>query len=161
MNATTSSFSTSARYPSTTTVAPLARALPLPLSSRPLLLLVSLSLTYVLSVAFYRLFLSPLASLPGPWYAAVSDLWLVSHTVRMRQCYTVQALLETYGPIVRIGPNKVAFCDLGTMRSVYCVHKFDKSPYYKSLLTCARSPSWWVAPVYADALAVGTTTTTR
>ena len=32
-------------------------------------------------------------------------------------------------------PNKVAFCDLSSMRNVYSIYKFDKSTYYKSLLT--------------------------
>ena len=92
----------------------------------------------IVSLAFYRLFLSPLASIPGPWYA-VSDFWITTHVVRMQQCRTVQHLFDTYGPIVRIGPNKVAFRDFGTMRSVYMVHKFDKSAYYKSLLTCVAA----------------------
>ncbi|GJE87236.1 cytochrome P450 [Phanerochaete sordida] len=105
------------------------------LPAKPILIALSLFTTYIVSLAFYRLFLSPLASIPGPWYAAVSDLWITTHVVRMQQCRTVQHLFDTYGPIVRIGPNKVAFRDFGTMRSVYMVHKFDKSAYYKSLLT--------------------------
>ncbi|KIP03779.1 hypothetical protein PHLGIDRAFT_77016 [Phlebiopsis gigantea 11061_1 CR5-6] len=113
----------------------LAASIASPLAARPLLFLFSLYLAYAASLVFYRLFLSPLASLPGPWYAAVSDFWITTHVVRMQQCRTVQSLFDAYGPIVRIGPAKIAFCDLGTMRSVYCVHKFDKSPYYKSLLT--------------------------
>ncbi|KAI0089355.1 cytochrome P450 [Irpex rosettiformis] len=100
-----------------------------------LILVISLFVLYLTVLALYRLFFSPLAAVPGPWYAAVSDLWIISHVVRMQQCRTVQSLFEKYGPVVRIGPNKVAFCDATTMRSVYCVHKFDKSPYYKSLLT--------------------------
>nr|BAL05175.1 cytochrome P450 [Phanerodontia chrysosporium] len=104
-------------------------------SAKPFLLALSLISTYLVSVAFYRLFFSPLTSIPGPWYAAVSVLWITTHVLRMQQCRVVQDLFDTYGPIVRIGPNKVAFCDAGTMRSVYCVHKFDKSAYYKSLLT--------------------------
>ncbi|KAH9919691.1 cytochrome P450 [Fomitopsis serialis] len=59
------------------------------------------------------LFLSPLAALPGPWYAAISDFWLTTHVVRLRQCRAVQDLFE----------------------HVYCVHKFDKSSYYKSVMT--------------------------
>lgn len=102
-----------------------------------LLLAISLSVCYVTALVLYRLFFSPLSAIPGPWYAAVSDLWITSHVVRMQQCRTVQSLFEKYGPVVRIGPNKVAFCDATTMRSVYCVHKFDKSAYYKSLLTYA------------------------
>lgn len=135
MNAPSNLQIASTRYP--TSAAP-SHAFVLALSSlsaRPLLLVFSLFVTYLISVAIYRLFFSPLASIPGPWYAAISDGWITTHVVRMQQCRTVQSLFETYGPIVRIGPNKVAFCDVGTMRSVYCVHKFDKSAYYKSLLT--------------------------
>ncbi|PCH40720.1 cytochrome P450 [Wolfiporia cocos MD-104 SS10] len=90
---------------------------------------------YFVASAIYQTTFSPLAALPGPWYAAVSDLWITTHVVRMQQCRTVQSLFEQYGPVVRVGPKKVVFCDVTTMRSVYCVHKFDKSTYYKSLLT--------------------------
>ncbi|KAI0690262.1 cytochrome P450 [Cytidiella melzeri] len=100
-----------------------------------LVLAISVSLAYLAVLVLYRLFFSPLSAIPGPWYAAVSDLWITSHVVRMQQCKTVQALFEQYGPVVRIAPNKVAFCDATTMRSVYCLHKFDKSPFYKALLT--------------------------
>lgn len=85
--------------------------------------------------AIYSLFYSPLSVIPGPWYAAVSDLWITYHVLRLEQCKTIQALFEQYGPVVRIGPNKVVFRDISTMRSVYSIHKFDKSGYYKSLLT--------------------------
>ena len=132
MNATSTDFS--ARNP-------ISSAIYILIPARPALIALSLFAAYVLSLIFYRLFLSPLASLPGPWYAAISDLWITTHVVRMQQCRVVQDLFDTYGPIVRIGPNKVAFCDAGTMRSVYCVHKFDKSAYYKSLLTWVLSLS--------------------
>ncbi|KAL0950331.1 hypothetical protein HGRIS_010302 [Hohenbuehelia grisea] len=90
---------------------------------------------YTLLRAIYNLFFSPLSAIPGPWYAAVSDMWLTYHVLRLEQCKTVQQLFEIYGPVVRVGPNKVVFCDASTMRSVYSVHKFNKSSYYKSLLT--------------------------
>ncbi|EPT00864.1 hypothetical protein FOMPIDRAFT_47141 [Fomitopsis schrenkii] len=100
-----------------------------------LLLALSSSVFYLAAHAFYQSFFSPLAALPGPWYAAISDFWLITHVVRFRQCRAVQDLFDTYGPVVRVGPNKVIFCDATAMRSVYCIHKFDKSSYYKSLLT--------------------------
>ena len=92
-------------------------------------------LLYFSGTCIYNLLLSPLAAIPGPWYAAISDFWLTTHVARLQQCMTVQALFERYGPVVRVGPNKVVFRDMTTMRSVYCVHKFDKSPFYKALLT--------------------------
>ena len=90
---------------------------------------------------FYNLFLSPLSAIPGPWYYAISDLWLTLHVLRLRQCKAIQELFEIYGPVVRVGPNKVVFRDVSTMRNVYSVHKFDKSTFYKSLLTYVTSIS--------------------
>jgi hypothetical protein len=84
----------------------------------------------------YNLFLSPLCAIPGPWHYAISDIGLLFHVVRLRQCKRIQELFETYGPVVRVGPNKVVFRDLSTTRNVYSIQKFDKSTYYKSLLTC-------------------------
>ncbi|KAL1755445.1 cytochrome P450 [Schizophyllum commune] len=89
---------------------------------------VTLLAVYVVSVATYRLFFSPLSSIPGPWYAAVSDFWLTTHVARLQQCMTVNKLFEIYGPVVRIGPNHIAFKDLTGVKNVYSVHKFDKAP---------------------------------
>ena len=95
----------------------------------------ALLLVYLASLAIYRLFLSPLSNIPGPWYAAVSDLWLTSHIARLQQCMTVHKLLEAYGPIVRIGPNRIAFRDTAGVKAVYSVLKFDKGPSYLKLKT--------------------------
>jgi hypothetical protein len=103
-------------------------------------------LVYFVFRAIYLLFLSPLSVIPGPWYAAISDFWLTTHVVRLQQCKIIHDLLETYGPVVRVGPNKVVFRDLHSAKNVYSIHKFDKSAYYQSLLTyvqvySARLPS--------------------
>ena len=102
------------------------------------LAVISLIAGYLIFNIVYNLFLSPLSAIPGPWYAAVSDFWLTTHVLRLEQCKIIQELFETYGPVVRVGPNKVVFNDLSTMKSVYSVHKFDKSSYSKSLLTYVR-----------------------
>ncbi|KAK6974348.1 cytochrome P450 [Favolaschia claudopus] len=101
------------------------------------LLLVALPVLALLFVcrAINLLFFHPLSSIPGPWYAAVSSLWITTHVLRLEQCKTIHALFQTYGPVVRIAPNKVVFCDSGATKSVYSTWKFDKSDYYKSLLT--------------------------
>ncbi|EPQ58851.1 cytochrome P450 [Gloeophyllum trabeum ATCC 11539] len=108
-----------------------------PLSTPRNLCYAALSCTfvYVIVNAIYQLAFSPLNTIPGPWYAAVSDFWLTTHVVRLQQCKIVQRLFDQYGPVVRVGPNKIVFRDITTMKRVYSVHKFDKSPYYKSLLT--------------------------
>ncbi|KAI9513228.1 cytochrome P450 [Russula earlei] len=90
---------------------------------------------YFILCALYQLCFSPLCDIPGPWYAAISDLWLTTHVLRLQQCRTIDILFKRYGPVVRVGPNKVVFNDLSTTKNVYSVLKFDKSTYYKSLLT--------------------------
>lgn len=99
-------------------------------------LLVSLVFLCAVARAIYHLFLSPLCAIPGPWYAAASDFWMTTHVLRLQQCMTNHRLFEEYGPVVRVGPNKVIFKDITSIRSVYSIHKFDKSKFYKSLLTC-------------------------
>jgi len=108
-------------------------------SHNVLLVLAGTVFTYLLIGVIYYTFLSPLSAIPGPWYSSFSDFWLLTHVVRLRQCKAIQELFETYGPVVRVGPNKVVFRDVSTMRNVYSVHKFDKSTYYKSLLTSVTS----------------------
>ncbi|KAJ7111343.1 cytochrome P450 [Mycena epipterygia] len=105
------------------------------LSSLVFVLALPALLLFLIFRAIHLLFFHPLSSIPGPWYAAVSSLWITSHVLRLEQCKTIHALFQTYGPVVRIAPNKVVFCDLGAMKSVYSTWKFDKSDYYKSLLT--------------------------
>jgi hypothetical protein len=110
-------------------------------SNHLLLAAASTIFTCFLIRIFYNLFLSPLSAIPGPWYYAISDFWLTLHVLRLRQCKAIQELFEIYGPVVRVGPNKVVFRDVSTMRNVYSVHKFDKSTFYKSLLTYVASTS--------------------
>ena len=94
---------------------------------------------YLILCALYQLYLSPLCDIPGPWYAAISDFWLTTHVLRLQQCRIIDVLFKKYGPVVRVGPNKVVFNDLSTTKNVYSILKFDKSTYYKSLLTFAFS----------------------
>ena len=96
---------------------------------------ISLFSVYIFANAIYQLVLSPLSDIPGPWYAAISHFWLTTHVLRLQQCKTIHDLFQYYGPVVRVGPNKLVFSDVMTTKSVYAVHKFDKSQYYKSLLT--------------------------
>ncbi|KAI0941150.1 hypothetical protein AcV7_002792 [Taiwanofungus camphoratus] len=125
-------------------------ALPEPfLENNVLAFLVFTSSIFLLSFAVYALYhtvFSPLAAVPGPWYAAISDFWLNTHVARLQQCMAVQALFQQYGPVVRVGPNKVAFCDTKAMSDVYNVHKFDKSSYYKNFMTNGNNQAMTVLP---------------
>ncbi|KAJ7218138.1 cytochrome P450 [Mycena pura] len=78
----------------------------------------------------YNLYFSPLRSIPGPWYAAVSEIWILVHTFRCRKVRAIDDLFKAYGPVVRISPNTVAFVDQQTTRIVYNGMKLDKGPIY-------------------------------
>ncbi|KAJ7124155.1 hypothetical protein C8R44DRAFT_916760 [Mycena epipterygia] len=68
-------------------------------------------------------FFHPLSAVPGPWYAAFSYMWLKTHFLRYKQTDIIHELLQPYGLVVRIGPNKIAFCDPDVMGDVYLVQK--------------------------------------
>lgn len=38
--------------------------------------------------------------------------------------------LQRYGPVVRVGPNRVAFRNVETMKTIYGTHRFRKSNWY-------------------------------
>ena len=103
--------------------------------STSLIVLLSMVTAYVAALSIRNLILSPLKHIPGPWYAAISDFWLMTHIARFRQSQYIHSLFDHYDSVVRVGPNKVMFNDLASSRSVYSVHRFDKSIYYKSFDT--------------------------
>jgi hypothetical protein len=100
----------------------------------PALLLAAVLLRVLLFVvkSVYSVFLSPLKDIPGPTLAAVSDLWLTTHLMRFQQTSTIHELFLKYGPVVRVGPQKIAFCNVAAMREVYSHQKFPKSTMYSS-----------------------------
>ncbi|KAK8876904.1 cytochrome p450 3a17 [Apiospora arundinis] len=64
---------------------------------------------YAIGTIIYRLWLHPLAKVPGPKYMAVSDVpgqWISYINLDMVRQATV--LHRKYGPIVRIGPDRLA-----------------------------------------------------
>lgn len=55
----------------------------------------------------YQVFLSPLSSFPGPFWAKLTDLWHVAVILFAQEHTAIYALHQRHGPIVRIGPNKL------------------------------------------------------
>jgi hypothetical protein len=96
--------------------------------------ILSAAFLYAALRAIYQLFLSPIKKIPGPWYAAISNVWATMQLLCMQQCKSIHALFDTYGSVVRIGPNKVIFRDSDSMKNVYSVLKFEKINYYRSFL---------------------------
>jgi hypothetical protein len=69
----------------------------------PALLLIVPLLAYVL----YQCYLSPLAKVPGPFVAKLTQLYLAYITRRGRLHRDYVDIHEKYGPVVRVGPNLV------------------------------------------------------
>jgi len=104
----------------------------------------------------WELYLSPLARqrIPGPKWAAISDFshnWLQLRRCRvwayhdlfevhlfpasdtmMRRSLTRDAstTVQRYGPVVRIGPNRVIFRNMDVVKTIYSTHNFRKSNWY-------------------------------
>lgn len=54
------------------------------------LIVVTSTLLFSVGIRVYRLWFSPLSNIPGPWYAAVSNLWIDSHAARFRLCRVIE-----------------------------------------------------------------------
>ncbi|KAJ3530852.1 hypothetical protein NMY22_g8407 [Coprinellus aureogranulatus] len=98
------------------------------------LLLEALSLSIVaLTCLFaYRAYFHPLAGVPGPRLAAITDYYatyydLVENGKMVKQ---LESLHKRYGPIVRIGPNKVHFSDSKAFDLIYKDSRFPKDPWF-------------------------------
>ncbi|KAI8625826.1 cytochrome P450 [Xylariaceae sp. FL1651] len=84
-------------------------------------LFLTLFVVYAASLAIYRLFLSPLSTVPGPklaaltyWYEFYYDGYLGGKYV-----FKVKKLHEKYGPIVRINPHHVHINDIDFYDTIY------------------------------------------
>lgn len=64
----------------------------------------------ILSLVYYCTYqrvLSPLAKYPGPFWASLTDVWFATQRFQPQFHRELIRLHETYGPIVRVKPNKL------------------------------------------------------
>ena len=62
---------------------------------------------------------SPVAKIPGPWWARISKLPLLYATFKGYRARYAQDLLDQYGPVVVIAPNQVHTNDEEAMKVIY------------------------------------------
>ncbi|KAI1389444.1 cytochrome P450 [Hypoxylon trugodes] len=91
-------------------------------------------LLYVLALAFYRLYLSPLAKYPGPRLVALTQWYETYHDVFKqgggRFIFEIARMHEKYGPIVRINPFELHIDDPTYYDVLYTNHpQYDKLPF--------------------------------
>ncbi|KAI9678375.1 MAG: hypothetical protein M1822_008021 [Bathelium mastoideum] len=79
------------------------------------------TLLYAVSISCYRLYLCPLASIPGPrlaaltyWYECFYDVWRPAQYV-----FKIRELHQRYGPIVRITPREISISDPDFLDIIY------------------------------------------
>ncbi|KAG8676490.1 hypothetical protein FPOAC1_002494 [Fusarium poae] len=78
----------------------------------------------------YRLWLHPLRRVPGPRLAAITTQWQV-RKIRAGKPF-LQDVHEKYGPVVRIGPNRISVSSEEGFNKIYNSTKaFQKSDWYK------------------------------
>ncbi|KAI0888437.1 cytochrome P450 [Annulohypoxylon maeteangense] len=87
-----------------------------------------------LSLFVYRLFLHPLAKIPGPRLAAITSLWYVYQVKQGRMAALSKNLHKKYGPVVRISPNEVSFDSREAFQAIYTgSHYIEKGDFYWAL----------------------------
>ncbi|KAK0667937.1 cytochrome P450 [Cercophora samala] len=79
------------------------------------------------------LFSSLPASLPGPFIAKISNIWITIVDLSGLRAQVLHRLHQKHGPVIRIGPKELSFSDPGAITTIYgpgttCV----KSPAYNN-----------------------------
>ncbi|KAK3347109.1 cytochrome P450 76C2 [Lasiosphaeria hispida] len=95
----------------------------------------------LVALATYRLTLHPLARVPGPRAAAVSNAWLAWQVRGGRLLALGKRLHKTYGPVVRVGVDEVWVCSKEGFAAVYVGlggGGFEKGGFY--LATALNKP---------------------
>ncbi|KAH7306139.1 cytochrome P450 [Rhexocercosporidium sp. MPI-PUGE-AT-0058] len=94
-------------------------------------LAVAFMTTYELGWITYRRYFHPLRSVPGPFLASVTRLWIVFVTARGDMEKTQRALHKKHGYLIRIAPNEVACSDPEAIKVIYSTKKvFNKTDFY-------------------------------
>ena len=89
--------------------------------------LVQLACLYVILKAFYNRYLHPLANVPGPPLASVSQLWKRFADWRYRRAHYILTAHQKYGPVIRIAPNGLSFANPAVLQKIYGHKGFIKS----------------------------------
>ncbi|KAH7026136.1 cytochrome P450 [Microdochium trichocladiopsis] len=100
--------------------------------------------TYVLGLSFYRLYLSPLAGIPGPKIAALTSLYNAYHDLFANggghYIWVVEDMHRRYGPIVRIRPDVVHVNDPAFIEQLYSQSPRVRRERYATVLGMAQNP---------------------
>ncbi|KAH7055844.1 putative cytochrome P450 [Macrophomina phaseolina] len=109
-----------------------------------------LGILILVSLSFYNIFLHPLRSYPGPWYAKANILWSQYHNFKGDLTFRVHELHQKYGHVVRIAPDEIVYTDPQAWKDIYG-HRTsgaengklyalnnDNDPHHPSIITADR-----------------------
>lgn len=80
---------------------------------------------------FYCRFFHSFSTIPGPFVASFSRLWIGASVAGGRAEHTQRELHARYGHLVRIAPNEVAVSDPSAVKIIYNIKSgFTKTDFY-------------------------------
>ncbi|KAF3018818.1 hypothetical protein E8E14_004443 [Neopestalotiopsis sp. 37M] len=91
----------------------------------------------LLTIVAYRRYLSPLSSVPGPFWASFSRFWHVYITIQGNQNEQLTEAHEKYGPFVRLANNEVSVSHPDAVKKVLLA-TLEKGTMYKM----STFPDW-------------------
>ncbi|XDG06323.1 hypothetical protein ABKA04_005938 [Annulohypoxylon sp. FPYF3050] len=107
-----------------------------------------------ISLLVYRLYLHPLAKIPGPRLAAITSLWYVYQVRKGRMAVLNKDLHKKYGPVVRISPNDVSFDSKEAFQAIYTGSQYiEKGDFYWALSNNPGRIDWLFRRHQGDAFA--------
>lgn len=99
------------------------------ITSPTYLVVAALSLAIIYDV--YLFFFSPWSSIPGPFWARITRLWITKESWDGNINNTMIDLHAKHGSLVRTGPREVSVSDLAAIKQIYGAGtKFKKSDWY-------------------------------
>ncbi|KAM3420686.1 hypothetical protein BST61_g3940 [Cercospora zeina] len=102
-------------------------------------LLLSLLALYWIGSILYTAFLGPLSKFPGPRLRALSPLPDATAIWSGKDAEAVTQLHAKYGPVVRLGPNKLSFIGEKSWKEIYGFRKPGEPPILKD-------KGWYMKP---------------
>lgn len=81
----------------------------------------------------YNVYFHPLRHVPGPKWAAFTDLGYVISLLRGDAVRDVNRLHAKYGPVVRLATNEVSFAQVDSWKTIYGFRPGQKEGYEKDL----------------------------
>ncbi|RMZ74477.1 cytochrome p450 [Pyrenophora seminiperda CCB06] len=93
--------------------------------------IVTLSLAYLTRLAWQW---HRLSHIPGPFFASISNLWLIYHTLKRQLPQAFKKATDKYGPLVRVSPNSLVTSDPEIVRTTTAVRSpYTRGPWYDAM----------------------------